>query len=77
MEYVAGIFRASVYIDLQAFGKGNSLLPVGKWCEVAEVKLQLSGSHDYDEGLPDDGISCHEGWGFLRTWHFGLFMDIG
>ena len=34
---------------------------------MAEVKLQLSVSHDYDEGLPDDGISCHEGWGFLRA----------
>ena len=41
--------------------------PVGRWCEVAEVKLLLSGSRDCDEGPLDDGISCHKGWGFLRA----------
>ena len=34
---------------------------------MAEVKLQLSGSHDCDEGPLDDGISCCERWGFLRA----------
>ena len=34
---------------------------------MAEVKLQLSGSRDCDEGPLDDGISCHKGWGFLRA----------
>ena len=35
--------------------------------EVAEVKLQLSGSHDCDKVPLDDGISFRKGWGFLRA----------
>ena len=27
-------------------------LPVGRWCKIAEVKLQLSGSRDCDKGPP-------------------------